>query len=72
MQHIMSKLILLKWIEGIFHTVVVKEKPIIEKQCSWQRNIDNCMRETKTENGIKYLVGETFGAMLPEVGSGAI
>jgi len=41
-------------------TGVVKEKTTIGKPCNKQRNTDNCMRKTKTENLIKYLVDENF------------
>jgi len=36
---------------------------VMEQPCNWQRNIANCMWETKTENSNK--AGENFVAMLP-------
>jgi len=47
-------------------TVIISLLLLHSKPCNCQKNIDNCMREKKTKNVIKYLVGENFGTMLVE------
>jgi len=44
-----SKLIV-RYFKGRKYTGVVNPKPTIGKPCNGQRNVDNCMRGTKTEN----------------------